>query len=649
MATSAEPTAAAKRRKPPLTVAGIGISRLECVLAAGVALYVAVRWTQASILLELLLLFLSFGLLAVAAGRRIRRAIWRLRNRLIVAYIVIGVVPLLLIFLFAGVTARHAGGQVGVYLVRSELERRLNVLNGAARMVARATVDRRQAALDRIESFYRERFPGLRVIIADSGHRPPDAPPAGWGEVQGVVVKDGMLYGWAHALHQDTQVTLLVPLTRHWLSDLTPNLGEVSIVYFPDPAASAQPRPIEMRLHPAAAGEEDEVPAIPPPVNRLDIELLWGSEIPVALWDSPQTLERSLLAVRSRLSALLGILFEHKTPVPAFLYVVLVAFLIAELTAIYIGFSITRSITGAVHDLYEGTERVMRGDFSHRIRVKGNEQIAELSRSFNRMTENLENLLAVAKEKERMQAELEIAREVQNQLFPRSVPALRGLELRALCNPARMVSGDYYDYPQLGDGKIAITIADVAGKGISAALLMATLQSALRSEVRHLHSAGASSGQGWTTTIVSRLNQQLYADTAPEKYATFCFAVYDDSNGRLTYTNAGHLPPLLVRRGKVTSLDVNGMVVGAFPFAKYDESSVVLEAGDLLVFYTDGIVEPENEFGEMFGEQQLKDLLLRMAHSETGQILNEVIEAVHRHTGSPELQDDMTILVARRL
>jgi sigma-B regulation protein RsbU (phosphoserine phosphatase) len=148
--------------------------------------------------------------------------------------------------------------------------------------------------------------------------------------------------------------------------------------------------------------------------------------------------------------------------------------------------------------------------------------------------------------------------------------------------------------------------------------------------------------------VVSRINQQLHADTSPEKFATFFFALYDDESGLLTYTNAGHLPPLLVRCGEVQPLEVNGMVVGAFPFARYGDSSVVLAPGDLLVCYTDGVVEPENEFGEMFGEEQLRRLLIKSAHLDVRQILNNVVDAVQQHTGSPEMQDDLTILIARR-
>jgi sigma-B regulation protein RsbU (phosphoserine phosphatase) len=271
------------------------------------------------------------------------------------------------------------------------------------------------------------------------------------------------------------------------------------------------------------------------------------------------------------------------------------------------------------------------------------------------MTENLERLLAVAKEKERLQAEIEIAREVQEQLYPKTIPVLQTLRITGKCQPARMVSGDYYDYQLLGGNKLAIAIGDVAGKGISAALLMATIQAALRMELRtSLELAAPSSApvNGFrlsTARMVSDLNQQLHATTSPEKYATFCFAVYDDSSGSVTYTNAGHLPPILIRNGAATQLEVNGTVVGAFPFSKYGESKIQLESGDLLVCYTDGVTEPENEYGEMFGEERLIELVAKNADREDARIIETVMEAVRQWTNSPELSDDMTVLLARKL
>ena len=198
-----------------------------------------------------------------------------------------------------------------------------------------------------------------------------------------------------------------------------------------------------------------------------------------------------------------------------------------------------------------------------------------------------------------------------------------------------------------------MAIGDVAGKGISAALLMETLQSALRSQLRHCLETAAAKGNGHapvsTSVLVSHLNQQLYASTSPEKYATFFFSVYDEPTGVLTYTNAGHLSPILVRDGQPMMLDTNGMVVGAFPFARYGESQIQLQSGDLLVGYTDGITEPENEYGEMFGEERLQELLVKNFDRDGEEIVAVIADAVRRWTGTDELQDDMTLLVARKV
>ena len=311
------------------------------------------------------------------------------------------------------------------------------------------------------------------------------------------------------------------------------------------------------------------------------------------------------------------------------------------------GIQLSRTITGAVHELYEGTLHVKEADFSYRIPVKGNDQLAELNSSFNTMTENLGRLLVVAKEKERLESELEIAREVQNQLFPKDVPYVKTLELKGVCHPARMVSGDYYDFMPLPNDGLAFAIGDVAGKGISAALLMATIQSTMRMQLT------ARDGEAphvlSTAYMVSTLNRQLYATTAPEKYATFYFAMYDEANHALTYTNAGHLAPMILRGGAFQMMESTGTVVGAFPFATYEEKTVTLEHGDVLMAYTDGIVEPENAYGEMFGEDRLKDLLVKYARADSAEIIALTMEAVVLWTGSSELQDDMTMVLARRI
>jgi phosphoserine phosphatase RsbU/P len=405
-------------------------------------------------------------------------------------------------------------------------------------------------------------------------------------------------------------------------------------------------------------GQPDREPAtsvLSPPVNRFDVTVNWFALTPIARWNDPSQNGRALLAVHTRPSALMGVLLSERADelqgfLPILFYAMAIAFLIVEMVSAFIGISLTRTITGAVHNLYQGTQRVMSSDFSLRIPVSGRDQIADLSRSFNTMTENLERLLAVAKEKERLETEIEIARQVQEQLYPKVAPALKSMRVTGLCHPARMVSGDYYDYQNLSDHQLAIAIGDVAGKGISAALLMATIQAALRMDLRAaLENPALTNGFAFSTArLVSDLNQQLYATTSPEKFATFCFALYDEATGVVTYTNAGHPPPILIRAGAATQLDVNGTVVGAFPFSKYGESKVEMQSGDLLVWYTDGITEPENAYGEMFGEERLIELVAKNSDRAEKQIIETVMDSVRQWTASPELSDDMTVVLARR-
>jgi sigma-B regulation protein RsbU (phosphoserine phosphatase) len=130
---------------------------------------------------------------------------------------------------------------------------------------------------------------------------------------------------------------------------------------------------------------------------------------------------------------------------------------------------------------------------------------------------------------------------------------------------------------------------------------------------------------------------------------TFYFGIYDDTTGMLTYTNGGHPPPILIRDGTATKLEVTGTVVGAFPASRYEERQIALASGDLLVAYTDGITEPENAYGEMFGEERLIDLLVKYQSAGASEIVSRSLEAALQWTGSPELQDDMTMLIAQRV
>lgn len=640
---------------------------LEKVFVVMAVAGLAARYLAGGSSISLLLAFaaVTTGLVVFFRNgyRLLKRVIWRLRYRLLVAYLFIAVVPIGLIILLVAFGADMLAGQIAGYIVTSELKRKTDGLETPARGLASATPQDRLREARWMAPYMRERYPGFEMLITgDTPFRFPEnasiePPPEGWKDQSGLLLKGGSLYLWAHVKTVRCEVTLLAPITKEALSALVPELGELSLVTNRRSAAGQTGR-VAVARGAVPRFSRNRVPA---PVNALDAEVSNATPVSAAVWEEPgqTTTEWSTwLYVSTRYSAVLRTVFgqseQWAESLTMLMQALILALLAVEMVSAYIGYRLTRGITNAVHTLYEGTQRVRVGDFSHRIEVKGTDQLAELGESFNRMTENLERLVDVAKEKERLQAEIEIAREVQNQLFPRALPPAESLQLAAVCRPARLVSGDYYDYARLHDDNIAFAIGDVAGKGISAALLMATVQSSMRAQLRAGRELAATAGNGGsvaamsTATLVTRLNQQLYAFTPPEKFATFYFALYDDRTGMLKYTNAGHLPPILIRDGAVTRLDVNGTVVGAFSFSQYGESTLQMNRGDLLVCFTDGITEPENEFGEMFGEDRLAELLLKNADRAPEEIMDAVLDSVRVWTNSPELQDDMTLLLARR-
>lgn len=603
-------------------------------------LAVILEWTGVApglaIILSIVLVVLATILVFRYARWSIRKTIWRLRNRLIVAYLFIAVVPILLILALQGLGAWIVTGQIAVYLVSSELERRATALESPARFLTRARPEERAALVQQLGPLIAEGLPGYQVVVGgDRMYRyPADSaltlPPAGWKDYTGLMIRDGRYYCVAYArqggLEGGTPALLMAEITPNLLGRLAPGIGLLDLTQ------------ITRNLHPG--GE------LPPKNNPFDFETWWVGGLSFQRWDQPGQNATAQLYVQTRPSAVLGALFRNRFEEAQ---IVLVGFviiasllLIVVVAAFLIGFSLSRTITGAVHGLYEGTLRIAQGDFGYRIPVHGSDQLAELGTSFNNMTTQLESLVKVAKEKERLQSELEIASEVQNQLFPRSAPSLRTIEVIGICEPASMVSGDYFDYLVLPNGNLAVALGDVAGKGISAALLMASIQSIMRTQL-------ASAGHPSTAAVVAQLNRQLFANTSPEKYATFFFGIYDEDTRILTYTNAGHLPPLLVRNGTATALEVTGTVVGAFPIAKYEEETVRIETGDLLIIYTDGITEPENAYGEEFGADRLTDVAARHQACPPVEIVAKIMEAVGMWSSTPELPDDMTVVIARGL
>ena len=353
-------------------------------------------------------------------------------------------------------------------------------------------------------------------------------------------------------------------------------------------------------------------------------------------------------------------------------------FLVLEILALLSAAWMTRAVTGTVHKLYRATEFIKRGDFSHRIRTRARDQLGELALAFNEMSANIENLLEERVERERLEREIEIAAEVQAQLFPRSVPALRSAEMAGECRAARGVAGDYYDYIEVAPGLVAFALGDVSGKGISASLVMSNLQASLRaqaaivaervrvSEQRAQAAAGrgpAAAGAGvelqpeaagaaeraqTVAPMVANINGQLCRSTDSNRFATLFLALYDDRTRRLRYTNAGHNPPALIRAdGSVEQLTVGGTIVGSFDFVTYEEGHVTLEDGDLLVVFSDGLSEAQNDLGEEYGDARLTGFAADRRRDTVENLRRAIFEEIDKWTGDAERYDDQTLVILK--
>jgi len=634
-----------------------------------------------------------------------RRILWRLRNRLIVTYVFIGVIPAVLLVSMALITLYGLAGQFAVFVLTSEIHsqlRSLEAVNAAVsnELAARLEHGGNPAAESLAGLKKRDPAWGRRQVCAwYNGKSLPlcndfkgaslTLPAFVKGRFRDIVRdRDGLHMRVVTTLPLGTSSLTVItsePFDRELLGTIAADLGEITLLASPSPASGTEGNPsatsgVANAPRKSAvvvkAGDQELIPSfsvgtLPGPAGRFDSEVAFGTFLPIVDWKTgEQKQEQVAAAVRTRPSVLYGHLFaalgEFVHLVEAALVAVAVFFALIELIALIIGTRMTRTVTAAVAQLHEATKHIDRGDFSHRIPVKSRDQLAELAISFNTMTASIEKLILEQKEKQRLESELAIAQEVQAQLFPRQVSELESLEVHGFCRPARTVSGDYYDFVTASSHKLILAVGDISGKGISAALLMATIHSAVRAySVESLPqfsepvAVGAVAGSGrvmatWPegvdvspSALLALLNHQLYESTPPEKYATLFLGIYDGRSHRLTYSNGGHLPPILIAKdGAIRRLETGGTVVGLFDRMSYQEGAVEMHPGEILLAYSDGVTEPENDFGE-FGEQRLIDLVRHNRSQPLAQISQIVTLAVDDWIGDKEQPDDVTLVLAR--
>ena len=665
--------------------------------------------------------FLSFAafVLYTFLGYRWLKAkiLWRLRNRLIVTYVFIGVIPVVLLVTLAIGSFYLFAGQFATFIVSSGLTSKLESLEAANSAIAHEL----GARLQRGEKAEAAAVEGLRQTDPAWADREVSAwvngkvvfhsSPAGAASVttavpahfkssfRNVVRDHNQLFLRAAKTVPVNGSKLIVlssePLDQHLLAELAADLGEVTLY-----ATGLNLRKVDLRgadsstSSPSNPGDavansraHQESPfyvldtgqpvtatytagTIPPPTRGGDRQVTFPTSMQVVNWETGDTSSPAVISVQTRVSKLYERLFaalgDFAPAIEFFLLFMAIVFGIIEMLALLVGTGLTRTVTKAVAQLYAATKHINRGDFSHRIPVTSSDQLATLAYSFNSMTASIEQLIEEQKEKQRLQNELTIAHEVQEQLFPKEISQLESLEVHGYCRPARTVSGDYYDFLTINSDKLLLAVGDISGKGISAALLMATIHSAVRAYsiqsspvLREQVAVGAVAGSGIMTVsglpggevspaaLLSLLNHQLYESTPMEKYATLFLGFYDSQSRRITYSNGGHLPPIIIGEdGALRRLDRGGTVVGLFDSLSFEEVSVPLEAGEIFLAYSDGVTEPENEFGE-FGEHRLIELVRENRHLPLVRITEIVTAAVDDWIGPHEQPDDVTLVLAR--
>ena len=600
-----------------------------------------------------------------------RRLLWRVRRKLILSYIFIGVIPALLILIFFLFAGSLVFMNVSAYLFKDGYDSIIDDARLSAQAAATEIGRNPASAAETIQRVHRIRatmYPAISIaFLAPDGRREtvgpwrrmpaPDTIPA-WVRDDvftgsfGVPVRDS-------AGEEDLVVRAIVRVGPGG------SLGAVVV----DVPLDEQ---VTHRLH-ATSGVRLE--------NVFDARTVTAgsartstssgqsgrsvlfekslAQLDIVDWDTgAQHLDTVVLSYRlgdlyNHLSSAQSLLVSGNMRLSDALFLVLiiigVMFLIIEAVALIMGLALARSITSSVHELFMGTERVRQGDFTHRIDIESKDQLGELAESFNQMTGSIENLLQTAAEKKRLDEELRIARQIQMSLLPRGPVDFPGLSITALCVPAREVGGDYYDFFAVGDRKLGVLIADVSGKGTSAALYMAELKGLMLSLSQIYQSP---------RQLLMEVNRIISENLDSRSFITMTYAVIDMDAGLLTFARAGHTPLIYLRGDTdvpaVQVLTPNGLVVGLrIPgahekfVALLEEDSIPLDKGDVLVFYTDGITEAMNSNADLFGDSRLGRIVNEHGHLDAGDLRERILREIEAFVGSADQHDDMTMILMK--
>jgi phosphoserine phosphatase RsbU/P len=609
-----------------------------------------------------------------------RRLLWRLRRRLILSYIFIGVVPALLIVAFFVLGAWMVTMNLSAYFFKDGLEDILDDAQLLAQAVA-SEVGREpsQAAqtIARVHKNATSSYPGLTLAFVPlTGDAPPAAHVGAWDHVPPPETIPSWLRGrsdgfkgtitvnrsgspnraelvvraalpTATKLRRFGFVVVDIPIDDQMLDQLYERTRvRADAVY-----RGSQTSAVALATGNAAG---DGTPASAFSLFRRSVTFLDYTD-----WETG-TGHRATVAMVYRLGDLYNSLSRAQSLqvqgltwgylLKMVLIFVAVLFLVIQAVALIMGLALARSITSSIHELSMGTERVRQGDFAHRIKIQANDQLGELAGSFNQMTGSIENLLQTAAEKKRLEEELRIAREIQMSLLPRGPLDVAGLAVTALCVPAREVGGDYYDFFRLPQNRLGVLIADVSGKGTSAALYMAELKGLVLSLSQIYFSP---------RQLLTEVNRIISENLDSRSFITMTYAVIDLDRGLVTFARAGHTPLIYLKAGGMSEpvaqvLVPSGMVVGlriegaAQKFTDLlEEQTLVLGEGDILVLYTDGITEAMNMDSDLFGDSRLSRIVEEHGHLDSAELRERILREIEAFVGGADQHDDMTMILMK--
>lgn len=652
-----------------------------------------------------LLFAIAYGITRFVVWAK-RRLLWRVRRKLILSYVFVGVVPALLVITFFLLAGLILAFNVSSYLVQS----RIRNLTDQARFLAQtvqievqrmASAEALAETLERRQSSSETRYPFLSIAVVPVTNLSCKVAPAEAPRVpRALPIRFPVTAGsWGH-LPAPTALPKWIGcdgfaglIAYNAPAKSGPNgdqvqtrlvMRAVALPEVPNPAwAVILDMPlsttIEQRIQQETGIRMDEITAFlargvqPTLGNSIEERAVVDEDGPLfsvrqARWvvfldhvdwvtGEPESASVRVLIntfeIYDRISvvspAALGPM-NFGQAILLVLAIVGVLFLLIQFVALVIGFVLARQITGAVHDLFTGTQHVRAGDFGHQIPVRARDQLGELAESFNLMTGEVTTLLGEMAEKGRLEQEMFAAREIQQKLLPTGPLRVTGLAVTAFCEPAREVAGDYYDFLPITDSMIGLLIADVAGKGLAAGLYMAQLKVIVQSLSRLHHEP---------KEFLIAVNKVVAANLDDRSFITMLYGVVDVERREMTFARAGHCPLIHVPASqpagmrKARLLVPDGLVVGL----KIDdgtmfesilqEQTISLAPGDLVVWFTDGISETMNEAFDCFGEERLAQVVEQYAHLPFDQLRSYILAELRAFAGGADQHDDMTMILMK--